>query len=310
MITGILEPSHFSDSALAQLKKIGKVKLFDGDNLKSFLKDVSILFVRLNHRIDASILDHAKNLEIICTPTTGLNHIDLDYCKKRHIKILSLKGETAFLKTIRATPEHTLGLILALYRNYHSAFLTLQNNEWNRENHKGYEIFNSNIGIIGLGRVGTILSGYLLKMGAHVGYYDIADKRAAAKLRKYRSVADLIKHSDTIVLCSSYDANVGSIIRQKEIDLMNGKYFVNTARAELTDEEYLVQMAGKDHFKGIAIDVISEEQTTQRTLKQWLTLGLNRNIIVTPHIGGATYTSMCRTEEFIVGKLKSEIGKK
>jgi D-3-phosphoglycerate dehydrogenase len=307
---GILEPSHFSVSAISELQKIGKVRLYEGRDMHLFLKNVTVLFVRLNYKIDASILDMAKNVEFICTPTTGLNHIDLKYCRDRGIKILSLKGETSFLKTIRATPEHTLGLIIALYRNYSTAFLNIENNEWNREKHKGFEIYKSNIGIIGLGRVGTILSGYLKKMGASVGYYDISSKKASSGLKKYNSIESLIKNCETIVLCSSYHAETGSIINRKEIDMMSGKYFINTARAELTDEEYLVRSAAKGAFRGIAIDVITEEQTSQKFLDKWLTIAEKFNVIVTPHVGGATYTSMMRTEEFIVDKLKSEIGKK
>jgi D-3-phosphoglycerate dehydrogenase len=306
---GILEPADFSEAALSDLKKTGKVKLFDGKDLQVFLKHIKILFVRLYYNLDKEFLNKASQLEIICTPTTGLNHIDLKHCKKRNIKILSLKGETAFLKTIRATPEHTLGLLLGLYRNYHRAFLSMKNHQWNRDPYRGYEIFNSKIGIIGLGRVGTILSGYLLNMGAHVGYYDIRPKKAGSKLYKYDSIPELIKQSETIILCSSYEQESGSIINKKEIDQMKDRYFINTARAELTNEDYLLQAAANGLFKGIAIDVISEEQGSKRTLKKWLELSEKQNIIVTPHIGGATYTSMRRTEEFIVKKLNTEIGR-
>jgi D-3-phosphoglycerate dehydrogenase len=306
---GILEPSHFSAAAILELRKTGKVRLYDGGDMRKFFKDVRAVFVRLNYQIDATILDMAKDIEYICTPTTGLNHIDLKYCRERGIRILSLKGETSFLKTIRATPEHTLGLIISLYRNYATAFLNPANNEWNREKHKGYEIYNSRIGIIGLGRVGNILSGYLLRMGASVGYYDISSKKASSALEKHSSISTLIKKSDTVVLCSSYTPETGSIVNRKEIDLLAGKYFINTARAELTDEQYLVNAAAKGSFRGIAIDVITEEQTTQKFLDKWLALTQRHNVIVTPHIGGATYTSMQRTEEFIVAKLKSEIGK-
>ena len=307
---GILEPSDFSEKAVAQLKAINTVRMYDGKNLKAFLKDIHILFVRLHYHLDASLLEQAPGLEVICTPTTGLNHIDLEYCRKKHIRIISLKGETAFLKTIRATPEHTLGLVIALYRNYSKAFLSSSHNEWNREKHKGYEIYGSHIGIIGLGRVGSIVSKYLQNMGAIVGYYDIADRKTNAGTVKYKSVHDLIKNSETVLLCSSYDPGTGSIINKEEIDLLEGKYFINTARAELTDETYLLKMAQRKHFRGIAIDVITHEQTTRKTLSQWLTLAERQNIIVTPHIGGATFTSMGRTEEFITGKLRAALGKK
>ena len=303
----ILEPSHFSLNALEDLSRIDQVKLFDGGDVGEFIKDARILFVRLKYQLDACLLDSAKSLEVICTPTTGLNHIDKDYCQSRNIRIISLKGETAFLETIRATPEHTLGLLLALYRNYRTAFLTQENPEWNREKHKGYEIYNSHIGIIGFGRVGSIVGDYLVNMGAHVGFYDKIDKDDYPGYRKHKSIEALICSSDAILLCSSYNADEGSIINQHEIDLMRGKYFINTARAELTDENYLLQAARDGLFMGIAIDVITEEQSSAKNLQKWLELNAGHNVLITPHIGGATYTSMARTEDFIVSKLRTEI---
>lgn len=303
MIIGILEPDSFSDNALLALKSVGKIELLKKNNLKLFVEDKEILFVRLKYKIDKELIDAASNLKIICSPTTGLNHIDTKYCEERKIRIISLKGEIAFLKTIKATAEHTLGLILALKRNYKSAFLNSNNCIWDRDQYRGYEINQCKIGIIGLGRVGIILSRYLMNMGAKVGYYDIKKKNVSSKLIKYKSISALISETDVIVLCSSFDIEVGSILNRNEIDSMKNKYFVNTARAELTDEKYLVKKALLGHFAGVAIDVIQEEQTKKTNLDLWMKAVSNNNVIVTPHIAGATYTSMNKTEEFITHKL-------
>lgn len=303
MKIGILEPSDFSADALVSLKKSGTVQLFDGTDIEDFVRNKEVLFVRLNISIDADLLSKAKKLKYICSPTTGLNHIDTDFCKAHDIKIISLKGETKFLRTIRATPEHTLGLLIALKRNYHTAFLNRNNDVWNREPHKGYEIYGSRIGIIGLGRVGNIVSKYLKAMGAEVAYYDIKDRKKDTKLKSFRTMEALIKWSDSILLCANYDAEKGVIIDSEKIDLMKDKYFINTARAELTDETYLIKCVSNGHFKGVAIDVITDEQSSRKNLDKFLKSAESNNVIITPHIGGATYTSMCRTEEFIVEKL-------
>ena len=303
MNIGILEPSDFSAIALSQLSKIGNVELFIGNDLHQFLNEKEVLFVRLNFDIDAKLLSLAPHLKFICSPTTGLNHIDLEYCQVKGINVLSLKGETDFLNTIRATPEHTLGLILALKRNYQSAFLNLENTNWDRNPYRGYEIYGSGIGIIGLGRVGKILASYLVNMGANVGFYDIDDSIDSGQLKRFATLTDLIEFNQTIVLCSSYIQENGSIINKEEIERLKGKYFINTARAELTDEMSLSKMALIGHFKGIAIDVIQHEQSTQVHLNTWLEAAKKFNVIITPHIGGATYNSMSRTEEFVVSKL-------
>ncbi len=309
MNIGILEASDFSKKAIAQLSNLGNVELYSGSELSKFLVNKEIIFVRLNFNIDGKFLDLAPELKYICSPTTGLNHIDLDHCKNIGISIISLKGETDFLNTIRATPEHTLGLILALRRNYHGAFLSLESSNWDRNPYRGYEIYGSNVGIIGFGRVGKILANYLECMGANVGFYDIDTTIYSNNIKSFSSIEDLIESNETVVLCSSYIEENGSVLNKKEIDLLKGKYFINTARAELTDENYLTEKALIGHFKGIATDVIQLEQSTQINLNRWLMASKEYNVIVTPHIGGATYTSMAKTEEFIVEKLANSIGK-
>lgn len=302
MKIGILEPADFSENALDVLKTHGEVSCFLNGTVESFIRDKEVLFVRLAHQLNADCLSNAQNLKVICSPTTGLNHIDLAYCEKYDIRIISLKGETQFLKTIRATPEHTLGLIIALRRHYQRAFLSIDNPIWDREPYKGYEIYNSKIGIIGLGRVGHIVADYLLQMGANVGFYDCNDSVRHEKALQFENNSKLIQWADTIILCASYNAEQGIIIDSKLIDLMKNKYFINTARAELTDESHLSIRALEGFFKGLAVDVVLDEQNSRENLNKLLEAVKKHNVIVTPHIGGATFSSMARTEEFIVSK--------
>ena len=90
MQIGILESKDFSQKALDKLSNIGNIELFDSKDLNSFLLEKEILYIRLEYFINEDFMNKAKKLKYICTPTTGLNHIDLDECKKRDIKIISL----------------------------------------------------------------------------------------------------------------------------------------------------------------------------------------------------------------------------
>lgn len=307
MQIGILEKKDFSQKAIAILKKIDQVEFFDGANLEKFVQDKEIIFLRLKYFIGKKILDRAGKLKFICSPTTGLNHLDLVEIKKRNITVLSLGGENKFLFNIRATPEHTFGLLLSLLRNYKKAFLNRKNTAWDRDKFKGYEISGKNIGIIGFGRIGKILAKYFSVFGAKVFFYDINSKikpyYGAAKINKLEA---LIKKCDVLLLCASFDKKNEKFFNKKYINLLKNKYFINTARGELVDEEYLIKKIKENHFRGVALDVISNE-TGKNNLNKFIDLTENRNFILTSHISGATFESMCNTEEFLVKKLKKRL---
>ncbi len=304
MQIGILESIDFSKDAIHELENIGKVSYLQSENLYDFIQNKNILFIRLKYNIDKIFFDYASKLKIICTPTTGLNHLDIEECKKRDIKVISLKGEYAFLSTIRAPPEHTFGLALSLLRNYKNSFLSSSNSTWNREIYKGFELFNNKIGIIGYGRVGKILAKYFEAFDAKVYYYDIkpVDETVLKNVEKMASIEEVIENTNILFLTASYEKETFEFFDKKYLDLLKCKYFINTSRGELVDESYLIKKIAENHFAGVALDVIQNEQN-ENNLNKLIELTKGRNLIITTHIAGATYNSMYRTEEFIVSKL-------
>lgn len=301
---GILEPDGFCGEAAKRLEKLGKVSRFRKDDLDVFLSDKHILFIRLKYDIDRSFLDKAPHVQYICTPTTGLNHLDLDEIKKRNIQVLSLRNEQRFLANIRATPEHIFGLTLSLLRNYKDAFLNERNRCWNRDAYRGNEISGNKVGIIGFGRIGKILAGYFKAFGAKICYYDIDPHiPECSDAKRMFSIGELIARSNIIILCASYDRTNHEFFGRSYIDLLENKFFINAARGELVDEHYLMKKIESNHFKGIALDVIAHESRESNLLNPFLELTRNTNFIVTPHIAGATFESMRKTEMFLVNKL-------
>lgn len=296
---GICEPEGFSEQAIDQLKQIGNVECFREKDLKKFISDKNAIFVRLKYQITDELIEECSDLRYICSPTTGLNHISIT---NSSIHIVSLKGEQEFLTSIRATPEHVFGLSIALLRNYAHCFLNEKQSMWNRNFYKGYELYNNNIGIIGAGRIGKLLIHYYQAFGANVAYYEIKDEKIP-NATKCDSLNELIQKSDILILETNYIKENENMIGKHELDLMKGKYFINAARGELVDEEYLIELIEKNYFKGVAIDVIQNETDNHNNLTKYLKAAKGRNIIITPHIGGATYSSMERTEEFIAEKL-------
>jgi phosphoglycerate dehydrogenase-like enzyme len=298
---GILEPDGFSPKARSRLAAIGSVAAHDGNDLARFLSDKDALFVRLAHRIDSAFISQAPRLTALCSPTTGLTHIDLDALSARGIVLLSLKGETNFLGQIRATPEHALGLTIALLRNYRTAFLDETNAHWDRDRCRGEELYGAAVGIIGFGRVGRRVATYLAALDAKVGWHDPHVMSADAGLG-FGTVDELIAASQVIILAASHEPGAPFILGRQQIDALRGKYLINIARGELIDEDALLEAIEDGQLAGCAVDVISNELGSNRRTR-WLAATRRRNVIVTPHIGGATFTSMQATEEFLAERL-------
>ena len=303
---GILEPDNFSPKAISKLEEMGEVTTYQGDgskeDIKAFIADKNALFVRLKYQIDQELVGGATGLKYICSPTTGLNHISIT---NPDIKIVSLKGEYGFLETIRATPEHVFGLTLALLRNYASAFIKSEDQEWNRDVYRGFELYGAKIGIIGLGRIGRLLVRYFTAFDANVGYYDIQTKDNVPEgIVCYNSIEDLINNSDIVILEANYTPENDKMITADLLRMMKGKYFINAARGELVDEQALLEGIKDKFFKGVAVDTFANEAKEGNLEREFIKLTEGRNLIITPHIGGATYTSMMRTEEFVASKLE------
>ncbi len=306
MQIGILEPDGFSTEALASLTRLGDVRIFEGGEITKFLAPLETLFVRLAYRIDDRFLGMAPRLRWLCSPTTGHNHIDEQVLDSRGVRLISLRGERSFLDTIRATPEHAFGLVVALLRRYRRAFDEVTAGRWDRDVCRGDELYGSRVGIIGLGRVGFRLASYFNAFGAHVTWCDPADVPSMPGWQRSPDICRLIETSRIVVLCASYSVGQPPIIGRNEVNALWGRYFINIARGELVDEAALLAAVSSNLFAGVATDVIANENSNNR-LNEWRALLPGRNLIVTPHVAGATYNSMARTESFIAEKLYTAV---
>lgn len=308
MKIGILESKYFSKKAISMLRELGEVTLFKTENnLIDFIEDKDIIYTRLGFHLDNDLINKSRKLKLIVSPTTGLNHINQKACRTKGIKIISLSGNHK-LKKIKATPEHTFGLTLSLLRNY-KYYYNLKNFDFknDRLSKQSFELSKNKIGIIGYGRVGKILAKYFKAFGAEISYFDIKDITPLRKFKlsffkRHKSINNLIKNSNIIILSASFEGKI--IFEQEQLNLLKDKYFINTSRGENINEKYLLELIKKDHFKGIAIDNIKDENLNKNSLSEFEFLNqIKSNFIFTPHISGATINSINSTELIVTNKL-------
>jgi len=300
----------FSETAADRLRSAGRVVLADlnREGLLAAVAEADVLWVRLRHRIDAEVMREGRHLRAIATPTTGLNHIDLEEAHRRGIQILSLRGETQFLQNIHATAEHTLALIFALLRNIPAASLHVSEGGWNRDLFRGRELHGKTAGIVGHGRVGRMVARYLQAMGMRVLATDPKlDSTGSDAGVLMVPIHELLNKADLVSLHVALTPETKHFFGRAEFAQMkSGAWFINTARGELVDEQALLSALHTGQLAGAALDVLCDERSSgmgSHPLVEYAQQ--NRHLIITPHIGGCTSESMHATEDFLADRVAS-----
>jgi D-3-phosphoglycerate dehydrogenase len=310
----VTESAGFSGTAAKLLAGIGPVTFADLDRtgLLDAVRKAEVLWIRLRHQVDREVLEAASRLEVIVSPTTGLDHIDLDEVGRRKIRLLSLRGETEFLSEVRATAELTIGLMLVLLRQLPAAISHVLDGGWNRDAFRGRELYGKTVGIIGYGRLGRIVSGYVRAFGAEVV---ICDPRAREQRDQSwpedLSLEDLLRVSDIVTIHASADRSSEALLGAAEFPVMKrGALLINTARGQLIDEGALLAALEAGHLAGAALDVVSDERIEYGRGRPVVEYARNHgNLMITPHVGGCTVESMEKTELFLARRLCGLFGK-
>ncbi len=302
----IAEPQDFSPEALRILKTAGAVDLrhCSADDFKQGLKDYDVCWFRLGYRVDRTMLDGDLRCRILATPVTGLDHIDLEACAERGIQVVSLRGETEFLKNVRATAELTLGLSLALLRNIPAAADSVKQGNWNRDLFRGHELFGRTAGIVGMGRLGSIVAGYFRALGMEVFGYDPRPDFPHEAAQRVSTLSELLRNADLVSLHLDYNTSTRHLIGSAELSLMKpGAVLINTSRGGIIDEAALLGALQSGRLAGAAIDVLDSELTVTGNHPLIEYARHNSNLLIVPHIGGNTVESFEKTEVFLANRV-------
>ena len=301
------ESRSYSEKARQILSTIGEVEECDLDRsaLIDRLPSIDVLIVRLRTQIDQEVLDAGRRLRAIVTATTGLDHIDLVAAGQRRIEVLSLRGETAFLRSVPATAEHTWGLLLSLVRKIPASFASVCRGEWERDRFRGRDLRGRKLGIVGLGRIGDIVARYGDAFGMEVHAFDPFRVDWPTAVTRHGTLRSLLGITDVVSLHVPLNEDTRALIGPEEFSwLAPQAILVNTSRGEVVDTAAMVEALKSCRLAGAALDVLPEERGCHALRAEVLRLAREHsNLIVTPHIGGATVESMAMTEVFMAEKL-------
>ena len=262
--------AHFPD---AYFNPTGRV--LAGAELVEFLANGTAAIMGLE-QIDAELLAASPQIRVIAKFGVGMDNVDLRYCAKTGVAVLSTPGVNAF-----AVAELALGFMIALARRIAISTHFLKTNRWVKNG--GVQLFGKTVGLIGLGHVGKQTAATLQAVGCRILAHDILDLRDYCRAHSIEpcSLDQALRDSDFVSLHVPLTPETRCMIRRDQLARMKPTAFlINTARGGIVDETDLAEALEGGVIAGAASDVFAEEPTTNARL-----VGLD-NFIGTAHVGG------------------------
>jgi len=304
----ISESADYSPEALGIYASMGPVLKGSGDRewVLRHLSEAIALVVRLGIQVNAEIFQHAPNLRVVVSPTTGLDHIDLEAARSRGVEVLSLKGETEYLRGIPATAELSWGLLLGLIRRIPFAFQQVCKGGWDRDPFRGHDLRGRILGIVGLGRIGCMMASFAHAFGMRVMAFDPHPERVPLDVELV-DFNHVLRVSDVVTIHVPLQAETRGLISTEQFQLMKEEaLLINTSRGGIVDERALLGALKSGQIAGAALDVLEMEQLQRCDGAASLALieyaRNHQNVLITPHIGGASMDSMAKTEIYMAKK--------
>ncbi len=298
----LLEGIH--DAAVESLAASGYLNVerfthsLTGSDLLDAIADVDLIGIRSRTHLDAGVLDAAKNLKAIGCFCIGTNQVDLDVARRRGVPVFN-----APFSNTRSVAELAIADIILLMRGIPEKSARARRGEWAKTARNAYEVRGKCLGIVGYGRIGSQLGILAEGLGMRVLYYDIDHKLPLGNAAPVNSLDELLAEADVLSLHVPETPVTRNIIDADAMKAMRpGAFLINAARGSVVDIDALSAALATGHIGGAAIDVFpvepkSNQETFESPLREF------DNVILTPHIGGATEEAQFNIAREVVAKL-------
>ena len=248
--------------------------------LQEVIKNYDGLVVRSATKATKEIIEAGDKLKIIGRAGAGVDNIDLVAAKKKNIVVMNTPGGNT-----NATAEHTISLLLSLYKSIPKANNSTHKGLWEKKKFKGLELKGKKIGLIGFGnvaeRVAEIANGFAMEVFVFSKSFESRKNNFLGI--KSLTLEEMLSICDVISFHCKTPKDGNPIINISELKKMKkNAVIINTARGNLVNEIDLKTALNESIIKGAALDVYSEEPAKNNVL-----FGV-KNLILTPHIAAST----------------------
>jgi D-3-phosphoglycerate dehydrogenase len=278
----ILVCDQLQEVVLNQLIELGEITDISSssnkhEELLKHIIEAEIVVIRSATTLTKEILEHAKKIKIIARCGVGIDNVDIEFAKSREIFVTN--APTANLISL---VEHTIGLILSTARKIHESNVSTKSGKWEKSKFVGLELHQKQLGIIGFGKAGKLLSERLKSFGMKVVFYDpfVSDWEGE---EESVTLENLLSSSDVVSVHVIKTPQTENLLSKEKLNLLKpNSILVNTSRGGVVDEDYLVELVNSKKIFGAALDVFDKEPIEENNKI------LDSDVLLTPHIGAST----------------------
>ena len=279
-------------------------RLYDPEELaeRTTREEIGVLIIEADFAFE-ELFENAPSLRFIGVCRQELNHVDIEAATHHGIVVVNTPARNA-----QAVAEHTLGLMLALARRIPQTDSYVKSQLWQDPTEpyismRGTELGGKTLGIVGLGAIGRLVAKMGKAMGMHVLAYDpyvgTVGKRVRGALLV--SMEELLRESHFITLHVPRGGETDGLLDAELLALVRpGAFLVNTSSYAAVDEAALVEVLRSGRLGGAAFDVHESHPIPPTNLLLKLD-----NVVLTPHIGGATHETVSRYSWMIVEAVRN-----
>ena len=291
--------------ALEPFKAIGVVDMVLGeyDSVAEVIGEYDAYLAAMTVPFDAAMVARAKKLKVIGTPSTGTDHIDRKAVQAAGIECFDISKELDLIRSFTATSELAFALLLNVNRKIFPAAHSVFQGGWGREDYSGFQLSEKVFGILGLGRLGTISARIAQGFGMKVIACDAHNVLASGV--EIVDFDTLFRESDALSIHVHLDDGTRGLVDARALSLMKSSaILLNTSRAAVVDDDALLEALSTGKIGGAGLDIIDGEWDDDIAQNRLVAFAKeNENLLITPHIGGATYESINGARIFMARKV-------
>ena len=273
------------------------------DALIAAMADCDVLVPTVTDDIDAAMINAAPDrLQMIANFGNGVDHIDLAAARAKGIIVTNTPGVLT-----DDTADMTMALIIAVPRRLAEGEKLIRSGQWkgwSPSGMLGHRIGGKRLGIIGMGRIGQAVALRAAPFGLSVAYHNRhrlpESVEKATHATWVESIDELLSTSDFVSIHCPLNDETRGMIDERRLALMKpDAYLINTSRAEVYDENALIDALQSGRIAGAGLDVFAHEPAVDERL-----LNLS-NVVLKPHMGSATFEGREATGDKVIANIRT-----